>query len=150
MAAPSWHENPMVLYAPTLGLLLASDPPEGLGKDWVSLRTSGALPIREPVVGFAAGAMLPEEAIAGADRGAAVAGRVPGKADARRRIEQVVGHAAVGHAVHAALHQAIGDDGVKIVQVQPDWRQSAAGSARPMFRTRKPLLGSTKKDEPSD
>ena len=49
-ATPCWQENPMVLYAPTLGLLLSSDPPEGLGNDCVSLRMSGAPPISEPVL----------------------------------------------------------------------------------------------------
>ncbi len=72
-------------------------------------------------VGFVAGAVLEEDAIAGANRSLPVALRIPRDSDPRRGIKEVAVHATCRHSIGSALHNAIGDARVKIRQIQRNW-----------------------------
>src|SRR5208282_1522112 len=57
-------------------------------------------------ISFVAGTVLEKYSIAATNRRLAVSPGIPGKADPRRRIEQMTTHAACGRAVNTALHQS--------------------------------------------
>src|SRR5580658_3023389 len=76
-------------------------------------------------VGLVANPVVEKHSVAGAERSLAVALRIPGEADARRRIKYLVGHAAIRNSIYAAALQAIGDSRVQIAQIDRDRRTRA-------------------------